>query len=125
MVYFPCGTPDQQDVAADGTLDLTGSVDRELREETGLDIGALDAEFGWTLVRDRGYLAVIKRVAAAETAQALRARILRHTSAEAAPEFSDVHIIAGRDDLNAKMPRWAVAYLEHAWRRQQTGAARR
>jgi 8-oxo-dGTP pyrophosphatase MutT (NUDIX family) len=125
MVYFPCGTPDQKDVAADGTLDLTGSVGRELREETGLDIGALDAEPGWTLVHDRGYLAVVKRVAAAETAQALRTRILRHVSVEAQPEFSDVHIIARGDDLKANMPCWAVAYLEHVWRRQQAGAVHR
>jgi 8-oxo-dGTP pyrophosphatase MutT (NUDIX family) len=124
MVYFPCGTPDPSDIA-DGMLDLTESASRELREETGLDIGALDAEPGWTAVRDGGYLAVIKRAAATETAPALRAKILRHVAEDPHPEFADVRIVAGRSDVDAQIPRWAAAYLENAWQREQAGGVAR
>ena len=58
QLYFPCGTPDPVDITAGGTLDLAGSLARELLEETGIDIATLDAAPGWCLVRDRGYLAL-------------------------------------------------------------------
>lgn len=116
-IYFPCGTPDPGDIVA-GTLDLAGSLRRELAEETGLAIGTLAAEPGWHLVRDRGFLAVLKRVTARENAAALRVRILRHLAGEARPEFSDIHVVRAPADLDARMPRFVVAYLEQAWRRR-------
>ncbi len=70
-----------------------------------------------TVVRDRGFLAVLKRVSARENAAALREDVLRHLAAEARPEFSDIHIVRASADLDARMPRFVVAYLEQAWRR--------
>ena len=116
QVYFPCGTPDRDDVTADDALDLGGSVARELLEETGLDFGELEAQPGWTLVRDRGFLALMKRLTASESAERLRARILGHLAREPQPEFSDIHIVRGRDDLDQAMPPFLVAYLERVWR---------
>jgi 8-oxo-dGTP pyrophosphatase MutT (NUDIX family) len=115
QIYFPCGTPDPKDVAA-GTLDLDGSLRRELYEETGLDVAMFEAEPGWRLVRDRGYLALIKQLTAREDAQALRALIVRHLQSEAAPEFSDIRILRGPRDLDPQMPRFLVSFLEQAWR---------
>ncbi len=115
-IYFPCGTPDPGDVVA-GKLDLAGSLRRELAEETGLAIDALAAEPGWHLVRDRGFLAVLKLLTAPENAAALRERILRHLAGEARPEFSDIQIVRALADLDARMPRFVVAYLEQAWQR--------
>jgi hypothetical protein len=48
-VYFPCGTPDPEDIAGD-RVDLDGSARRELAEETGLEASGLEAEPGWTTV---------------------------------------------------------------------------
>ena len=115
-IYFPCGTPDPGDIVA-GTLDLTGSLRRELAEETGLAIDTLAAEPGWHLVRDRGFLAILKRVTARDNAAALREDVLRHLAGEARPEFSDMHVVRAPADLDARMPRFVVAYLEQAWRR--------
>jgi ADP-ribose pyrophosphatase YjhB (NUDIX family) len=114
---FPCGTPDPKDVRA-GMLDLPGSARRELFEETGLDIGTMRAQAGWTTVRDNGFVALIKRVVAAEGADDLRARIMRYLASEAQPEFSEVRILRGIADIDGDMPRFLRAYLAAAWSKQ-------
>ena len=115
QVNFPCGTPDPADVRSDGTLDLAGSLARELFEETGIDIATLEAETGWTMVHDRGYIAMLKRVTAPQSAEELRARIFRHLARDEHPEFIDIRVLRGRADLNAHVPAYLVAYLHKAW----------
>jgi len=111
---FPCGTPDPKDVSA-GMLDLAGSARRELFEETGLDIGALQADAGWTLVRDNSFVALLKRVTANQSAEDLHARIARYLAGEAQPEFSEIRILRGIADIDADMPRFLRMYLAAAW----------
>ncbi len=113
---FPCGTPDPDDISAAGMLDLAGSARRELFEETGLDIGTLKAEPGWTLVRDGGYMGLMKRLTAGESADVLRARIMHYLASETQPEFSEIRIVRSLADLDAGMPRFLTAYLEKVWR---------
>src|SRR3569832_834626 len=48
-IYFPSGTPDLDDVR-DGTLDIPGSVVREIEEETGLNPADYSAEEDWHCV---------------------------------------------------------------------------
>jgi|SRR5208282_2391476 len=116
QLYFPCGTPDPEDIGVGGALDLAGSLGRELLEETGIDIATLDAGPGWCLVRDRGFIALMKRLTARQSAQELRARIMRHLASEPQPELSDVRVVRGRADLDPRMPPFIVAFLEQAWR---------
>jgi 8-oxo-dGTP pyrophosphatase MutT (NUDIX family) len=123
-VYFPCGTPDPEDVSGDGALDLAGSVSRELLEETGLDIGTLQIATGWSLVRDRCFLALMKRLTARQSAKELRDRTMRHLASEAQPEFSDIRIVRGHADLDPRMPRFLIAFLEEAWRQGALPAQR-
>jgi 8-oxo-dGTP pyrophosphatase MutT (NUDIX family) len=110
QLYFPCGTPDPEDIGAGGLLDLAGSLARELREETGIDVATLDAAPGWCLVRDGGYLAVMKRLTAHQSAEELRAAIMRHLASESQPELSDIRV--PRTDLaamtSAASPAWAA-----------------
>jgi hypothetical protein len=120
QLYFPCGTPDLDDVAA-GMLDLEGSAGRELFEETGIEIGTLAVRPGWTLVRERNFIALIKQAAFAGDAQELRARVMRHLASGPQPEFSDIRIVRGRGDLAAKMPKFVVAFLESVWREESHG----
>jgi len=117
LVYFPCGTPDPSDIDAGGRLDLAGSLGRELREETGIDIATLEAEPGWCLVRDRGYLALIKRLTARVGAEELRGRVLRHLAGERQPELCGVRIVRSRSDVDQRMPRFLHAYFDQAWPR--------
>jgi 8-oxo-dGTP pyrophosphatase MutT (NUDIX family) len=118
LLYFPCGTPEPDDVDAGGMLDLAGNLKRELQEETGLDIGEFAATPGWSLVRDGGFIALLKRLTARDGADALRSRIMRCLAKEAAPEFADIHIVRGPADLSPQMPRFVVAFLETVWRHE-------
>jgi hypothetical protein len=116
LLYFPCGTPEPNDVRA-GVLDLRGNLRRELFEETGIAIEELDAEPGWSAVRDRGFLGIIKRLSAREGAAELRSRIMRHIAGEARPELVDIRIVRGPADLDPRMPPFVVTFLEREWRR--------
>ena len=112
---FPCGTPDPKDIDAAGMLDLAASAGRELFEETGLDIRAFKAASGWTLVRDGGFIGLMKHLVADESAEALRARILDHLANEAQPEFSDIRFLRGPADFDPAVPRFVTKYLMRAW----------
>jgi 8-oxo-dGTP pyrophosphatase MutT (NUDIX family) len=112
---FPCGTLDPDDISPASMLDLVGSVGRELLEETGLDIGACHVESGWTLVRDGGFVALMKRVTVNESAERLRANIMDHLADEAQPEFTAVRIVRRPADLDPVTPRFYVHYLMAEW----------
>ena len=112
-LYFPCGTPEPSDLDAGGFLDLAGNLRRELFEETGLDIAGLEAEAGWTMVREGCHIALLKLLAAAESAPALRTRIMGHIAGEARPELDTSASCARRPISPPAMPRFVTAYLEN------------
>lgn len=114
-LYFPCGTPEPDDLDADGVLDLEGNVRRELLEETGLDAAELAAEPGWSLVRDGGYIALLKTLKARQSAQELRDRIMRYIESEQRPELVDIRILRSPADFDHAMPRFVTAFLTHCW----------
>jgi hypothetical protein len=115
QIYFPCGTPDPRNVGG-GRLDLDDSLRRELMEETGIELATLDVVPGWNFLRDRSFLALMKRVTARETADALRSRIMRTLENDSQPEFCDIRIVRGPSDLDPRMPRFVTAFLEAVWR---------
>jgi 8-oxo-dGTP pyrophosphatase MutT (NUDIX family) len=110
QIYFPCGTPDPSDIV-DGRVDLDYSVRRELKEETGLDAAEFTTEPGWTAVADGGLIAMIKILRSAESAEALRARILARLARERQPELSDIRIVRGPADFVPAMPNFVTACL--------------
>jgi 8-oxo-dGTP pyrophosphatase MutT (NUDIX family) len=110
QIYFPCGTPDPSDIV-DGRVDLDYSVRRELKEETGLDAAEFTTEPGWTAVADGGLIAMIKILRSAESAEALRARILARLARERQPELSDIRIVRGPADFVPAMPNFVTAFL--------------
>lgn len=111
QIYFPCGTPDRDDLREDGTVDLAGSAAREFREETGLTLPE-GAEQEWVLLRGDGQLAFLRPVRFDRDAEALKARIEAHRGHEDEPELAHSLIARSRADIDARrMPGFVQAYL--------------
>jgi 8-oxo-dGTP pyrophosphatase MutT (NUDIX family) len=115
QLYFPSGTPEPDDLDVDGRLDLDGNVRRELLEETGLDAGELAAEPGFKLVRDGGYIALLKILRIGQDAHEVRSRIMEHIAGEERPELVDIRILRSAADFDPAMPRFVTAFLTHCW----------
>ena len=116
-IYFPAGTPDLSDIKGD-TVDLLGSVLRELEEETGLATQDFTVAPNWTAVARGPRLALMKAVAAGRPAEDLRQAALRHLAGEARPELADVRIVRSPGDFDPAMPEFVTAYLSHVWARE-------
>jgi 8-oxo-dGTP pyrophosphatase MutT (NUDIX family) len=110
-IYFPAGTPDPEDVV-DGTVDLAGSVIREVAEETGLGAGDFVEADGWHCVLDGPSIALMKVLHAHDSAEFLRQRILANLASETAPELADIRIVRSRRDFDPMMPRFVTTFLD-------------
>jgi len=122
-VYFPCGTPDANDII-DGKVDFEHSVRRELFEETGLAMDDFTPEPGWTMVVDGSLIGQIKVLRARESAKALHARILGFLAREKKPELADIRVVYGPGDFDQAMPRFVTAFLASRFATQPLRAAR-
>ena len=65
-VYFAAGTPDRSDLRADGTVDLAGSLTRELIEETGLHESDYIVSDEWIVVQRWPTVAMMRHGHAAD-----------------------------------------------------------
>jgi 8-oxo-dGTP pyrophosphatase MutT (NUDIX family) len=110
--YFPAGTPDMDDLTADGMVDLAGSLVRELKEETGLRDGEFTVADDWTLVVDGHRAAFMKPARMRLPAAEARELILSRFATAADQELSDIAIVRDRRDvLNPAIPDFARAYM--------------
>ncbi|WP_377838813.1 NUDIX hydrolase [Bosea sp. UC22_33] len=113
-VYFAAGTPDREDARPDGTLDLAGSVTRELGEETGLRVEELTVGEGWTALIEPGRIAFMREVRInlpADEARALMLERMRHLDEE---ELSDIVIVRDLTETEKHdMPPFMRRYLAH------------
>ncbi len=116
-ISFPCGTPDPDDMLDGGVLDVAGNLRRELMEETGLYLDEFTTDSGWTIVRDRGFFALMKRARSRWSAAELRTRILRNLAGDPHSEFADIRILRGPADFTAGMYDYLKAYIEYEWQR--------
>ena len=110
-IYFPSGTPDPDDVG-DGAVDVGGSVVREIFEETGLAEYDYTAEPHWDCVVVGAAIAMIRLLNVDMSGEALRVRIKTNLARQHHPELSAVHLVRGRADFTAAMPRFVTAFLE-------------
>jgi 8-oxo-dGTP pyrophosphatase MutT (NUDIX family) len=110
-IYFPSGTPDLDDVR-DGKLDISGSVVRELQEETGLAPGEYDSDVDWHCIYTGPAVAIIRMLRVDMSGEALRERIVANLASQSEPELSAIHVVRDARDLNPAMPRFVTAFLE-------------
>ncbi len=111
-VKFPGGTPDEEDVAADGRVDILGSIAREMHEETGL--AATEAQLDETLilVDDHPYFAVVGVLRFPQTADQLAARVRAFLAADPDPELAGVEVVRPGASLDpAIVPAYTRAAL--------------
>ena len=111
-IYFPCGTPDRNDIVG-GKVDLDLSLQRELKEETGLDVAEFTAEPGWSAMADGSYIVLIKVLRAAQDAVSLRRRILDTLARERQPELADMRIVRSPADFDPMMRQFVRVFLAH------------
>jgi len=113
--YFPCGTPEPGDVI-DGKVDLEHNARHELRDETGLEFEDFAPEPHWISVRVGSWAIAALVLQAAEPADAVRRRVLRHLAGQSQPELCDIRVVRGPTDLDSAMPPFVGALLHHIWR---------
>jgi 8-oxo-dGTP pyrophosphatase MutT (NUDIX family) len=114
MVYFAAGTPDRSDVRADGTVDLAGSVLRELAEETGLSETDVRIGEGWHAVFSPGRVAFMRPLTIDLPAEAARALMLSRMEGLEEQELDDIVILRSAADCDAhRMPLFMKPYLSH------------
>ncbi|SDN56432.1 hypothetical protein [Afipia sp. GAS231] len=110
-IYFASGTPDLDDVR-DGAVDISGSVARELEEETGLAPADYQDEAHWHCVFTGPAVAMIKVLRVDMPGEGLRARIVGNLALQRSPELSDIHLVRGTADLTSAMPDFVAAFIE-------------
>lgn len=116
MIYFAGGTPDPHDVMADGTVDLTGSLLRELAEETGISAEDVTVEDEWSVLLSRARAAFLRDVFIDLPADEARALIRSRLAAQSEPELADIAIARSVADIDsARMPVFMQVFLADAF----------
>jgi 8-oxo-dGTP pyrophosphatase MutT (NUDIX family) len=119
-IYFPSGTPDRDDISGD-TVDISGSVDREVAEETGLTAVDYRADAHWDCVVSGPAIAMMRILNVDGSGQALQARIEANLARQQQPELSAIHLVRVASDLTSAMPRFVTAFIEMHMATRQSG----
>jgi len=109
-IYFPAGTPDLDDVR-DGTVDIAGSVTREVAEETGLTGADYRVADDWDCVVAGPLIALMRGLQADLDGEALRQRIEANLAKQSTPELAAIHLMRCKRDITAAVPPYMAAFL--------------
>jgi hypothetical protein len=110
-IYFPSGTPDLDDIRGEA-VDMSGSVGREVEEETGLVPADYRTSIHWDCVVSGASIAMIQVLEVDGPGEALRARIETNLARQQQPELSAIHLVRATSDLTAAMPLFVTAFIE-------------
>jgi 8-oxo-dGTP pyrophosphatase MutT (NUDIX family) len=110
-IYFPSGTPDLDDIKGD-TVDIAGSVVREVGEETGLSPADYLFDPYWDCVVTDVSIAMMRLLRSDMSGEAMQARIEANLAREEQPELAAIHLVRNLGDLTDAMPRFVTAFVE-------------
>lgn len=111
-IYPPGGNLEPGDVGADGRVNLVGSIEKELAEETGLD--AAEATVAGMLVAFDGARVSVGRIFRfADTAETLVRRMEAHAAQEAEPELGGLVVVRAASDLTDATPGYAHLHARY------------
>lgn len=112
LAYLPGGFIDARDVAADGSIDIAGSIARELAEETGLDVALFERVPGFLVTSCGPLVSIAVELRSALDAQTLREAMLDGMARGGDSELAEAVVIrAARDADAALVPPYARALL--------------
>jgi hypothetical protein len=115
LIFPPCGTLHSEDVK-DGRVDLDANILREVEEETGLALSKTDLKQRF-LILDGTQLAYMRLIELPWSAAEIIRSIASYLATETEPEISRIFVVKGREDIiESVMPKFTVAYIEHAFR---------
>jgi len=109
LAYLPGGFIDPRDVRPDGTIDIDGSILRELEEETGLERADIAISPGYLVTFNGALISIARELRSPLAAEELRARIPAHLARDPASELVDAVIVRTPQELPAQ----AVAPYAH------------
>jgi len=110
-IYFAAGTPDLNDVRGD-TVDIAGSVLREVEEELGLTVHDFRSADEWCCVVTDHAIAMMRVLTSDLPGDVLRQKLKANLAAQAEPELSDIHLVRSIADFTPTMPVFVTAFLE-------------
>ncbi|MGE3829759.1 MAG: NUDIX hydrolase [Parvibaculaceae bacterium] len=111
-VYPPGGSLELNDVKADGSVDVLGSIVRELREETGLEASQAQ-DGGLLLVPDGPRISVAKVLQFDRPAQTLAGQVDDYLASQQDDELAGIEVVTSRDQIDARMPGYAAKIARH------------
>ena len=109
-IYFPAGTPDLADIRG-SSVDIAGSVVREVEEEAGLTPSEYRAADHWDCVITGTLVAMMRILHVALSGEALRAKIEANLASQASPEFCAIHLVRDAGDIKPAMPHHVTVFL--------------
>ena len=114
--YPPGGSLDRGDVHKDGSVDILGSIRRELFEETGLDANVARVEGLWAIF-DGQRISLSQILKFDKDAEQLAASMRLHIAGQESSELEDVMLLRPQADFPQSMPGYAVQLAQQFFER--------
>jgi 8-oxo-dGTP pyrophosphatase MutT (NUDIX family) len=114
-VYFPAGSIDEGDIVA-GQADYDASMTREVREETGLELGWARPEASLHMVTARHSVALFRRFHFPLPAEQLVAHVRNHIEGQRQPELDEPVVITGQGEMGDNTPTYIRAFADWHFR---------
>lgn len=110
-IYFPAGSIDDHDIV-DGRVDYEANMQREVFEETGVDLNLAIRDPHIQLVTGNRSVALFRRYRFHQSTDALVSSIRETLAAQAEPELDAILPIRSADDMGEATPSYVRAFAK-------------